>query len=119
MVIPAELHPDSGPGPKILDPFADKVLPGSTYFSGMPKTNPCTQGPGIYNVDYRLANNQVCTLQAGLYVFTGSLSLNNTSKLLGTGVSLYFTCRTGTMPRACNSNGGVGESGRRVRCPQR
>lgn len=84
-----------------------------TNFASMPGpfTNPCTQGPGIYNVDYRVGNNVTCTLQPGLYVFTGVLSLNNTSKLLGTGVSMYFTCRTGAVPRPCNSNGGAGESG--------
>jgi hypothetical protein len=69
------------------------------------RTNPCTQGPGIYtSQDLR---NATCTLQSGLYVIrsgTWDLAGNASTLLKGTGVTLYFTCSTGTSPRACNPN---------------
>jgi hypothetical protein len=100
--------PTPSQGPRIEDPFATRTLPTDFSTLGSPKTNPCTQGPGIYNTAYELGSNETCTLSSGLYVFTSKLSLKNNSKLLGTNVSLYFTCRTGATPRACGSGGEVG-----------
>ncbi len=99
-------NPPPTSGPRIEDPFASKVLPTNFASLGAPKTDPCTQGPGIYNDAYEVSGT--CTLSSGLYVFTNKLHLKNNGNLLGTGVSLYFPCVTGTTPRACSSSGELG-----------
>jgi hypothetical protein len=93
-------------GPRIEDPFINKALPTDFSTLGAPKTNPCTDGPGIYNVAYEVSGT--CTFSPGLYVFTNKLHLKNNGNLLGTGVSLYFPCVTGTTPRACSAGGELG-----------
>lgn len=103
----SDFDPEPESGPRIEDPFAGVTFPS---YSGLPaKSNPCGGGggTGAYG-SYEVGNNATCTLSPGLYVFTGTLSLKNTSKLRGTGVTLLFTCKTGTTPRACNA---PGESG--------
>ncbi len=92
----------------IIDPLAGLLLPPAAM-AGLPaRTDPCTQGPGIYTgVNLR---NRSCTLSPGLYVIrsgTWDMAGNASTLLRGTGVTLYFTCSTGTAVRACN----VGESG--------
>lgn len=91
----------------IKDPLAHLVLPPdmSTLTN---KINPCVSGPGIYDgFDLR---GMTCTLSPGLYVIKSGvwdMSGNTSTLLQGTGVTLYFTCSTGTAVRECN----VGEAG--------
>jgi Flp pilus assembly protein TadG len=100
--------PDPTEGvPPIQDPLAHIPLPPD--MTGLvPKSNPCTEGPGIYTG--RDLRNATCTLASGLYVIragTWDLAGNASTVLAGTGVTLYFTCSTGTTPRPCTT----GESG--------
>ena len=85
----------------IVDPLANLSMPD--YSALLPKTNSCTQGPGIY------ASVQACPggMLPGLYVFTGSTHLSGQSDVVAPGVTMYFTCGTPTVPRPCNT----GESG--------
>ena len=101
--------PVTGAAP-IKDPLA--AVDFSTFAAGLtPKSNPCVGGPGIYGA-YSISGS-VCNLAPGRYVIAGSsgsawdLSGNASTQLRGTGVTLYFTCGTSTVPRACNS----GETG--------
>jgi hypothetical protein len=69
-----------------------------------PKTDPCSAsasagGQGIYG-DVALPKS-TCTLQPGLYVITGAWTAANKSVLAGTGVTLYFTCKSAGVPRVC------------------
>jgi hypothetical protein len=74
------------------------------------KVDPCgagaTHGPGIYGS--RNLRNDTCELQPGLYVIAGNsgtvwdLAGNASTRLTGSGVTLYFTCGTQTTPRPCN-----------------
>ena len=90
----------------VADPLVDFTLPPD--MTGLTvKTDPCTQGPGIYgSVDLR---SRTCTLAPGLYVVAGSsgtkwdLSGNVTTQLLGTGVTIYMTCGTPSAVVACTS----------------
>lgn len=102
----SDFTPEPESGPRIEDPFAALVLP--SYAGLARKTDPCGAGggSGVYQ-DYELGNG-TCTLSAGLYVFTGRLSLKNTSRLTGTGVTLLFTCGTSTAPRTCSTSGEPG-----------
>ncbi|SDT20620.1 Flp pilus assembly protein TadG [Nocardioides scoriae] len=92
------------------DPWAARTdLPPST--TGLTaRTNPCSTGtaggPGIYG-DFAFPKS-TCTLQPGLYVVRGAWTESNKSVLAGTGVTLYFTCSTGSTPRPCNSPGELG-----------
>jgi Flp pilus assembly protein TadG len=103
--------PDPSTGaPPIKDPLADVPMPPS--FAGLtPKSNPCADGPGFYGAQ-NLRNN-TCNLTPGLYVIAGDsgttwdLAGNESTRLLGNGVTLYFTCGNSLVPRACNP----GESG--------
>jgi hypothetical protein len=100
---PAQIAP-------FADPWASRTdLPPST--AGLvPKTDPCsataTGGQGIYG-DFDLPKT-TCTLQPGLYVIAGAWTASNQSVLAGTGVTLYFTCATGSTPRACAAGGEPG-----------
>lgn len=99
-------QPDPTVGvPAIADPLADFLA--KPDMSGLtPKTNPCTQGPGIYpGINFSGA----CTLLPGTYVIVGQWSFSgNSDSLAGTGVTLFFTCGTTTSVRACNSPGEAG-----------
>jgi Flp pilus assembly protein TadG len=94
--------------PRIVDPLAAFVLPFATQSSLTGKTNPCAEGPGIYD-GYKLTGG-TCSLRPGLYVFTGDLELaGNPSTLFNAdGVTMYFTCGSGTVPAACPSTGDEG-----------
>jgi hypothetical protein len=99
--------PDPTTGvPPIKDPLAEVPLPPS--FAGLtPLSNPCTDGPGIYGG--RNLRNTTCVLAPGLYVIAGGsgttwdMAGNDSTKLLGSGVTLYFTCGSAVLPRACNA----------------
>ena len=93
--------------PAIEDPLAGLPLPPD--MSGlMPRANPCTDGPGIYGA--RNLRGITCNLAPGLYVISGPASGSGTiwdmagssdTHLNGTGVTLYFTCGTPTVPAPC------------------
>ena len=90
--------PDWTTGPHITDPFAGVTLPVSPYAGLTAKTNPCTQGPGIYG-SYNI-KNETCVLQQGAYVFTGTLSFQNTGSHLtsnGAPVTLFFASPSGKL----------------------
>ncbi|MCW2817874.1 MAG: hypothetical protein JWR42_661 [Marmoricola sp.] len=93
--------------PAITDPLAQLPLPPD--FSALQnKTDPCTQGPGIYTGQN--LNNKTCNLLPGLYVIragTWDGSGNQTGRLAGTGVTLYFTCSNGTVPAPCAGTAGA------------
>ena len=88
--------------PAIPDPLGLMSMPDITGL--VPHTNPCTQGPGIYgSMNLR---GFTCTLSPGLYVIAGSSSVwdmagNSSTHLTGTGVTLYFTCGTSSVPAPC------------------
>jgi Flp pilus assembly protein TadG len=83
------------------DPLTSLTLPLIT--TGPPalsaKTNPCTDGPGLYgsaDISSLLPNKvTTCTLTSGLYVISGTWSLKNNDLLAGTGVTLYVTSPSG------------------------
>lgn len=90
----------------IADPYLDVVtmpLPRETLTA---KTDPCTQGPGVYGA--LTLPNSTCTLSPGVYFVTGLWDMNNNTMLQGTGVVLYGTCGTPTAPVGCSSSGQVG-----------
>ena len=93
--------------PAITDPLAQLTLPPD--FSALQNhTDPCTQGPGIYTGQN--LNNKVCNLTPGLYVIragTWDGSGNQSGRLAGTGVTLYFTCSSGTDPTPCAGAAGA------------
>lgn len=70
------------------DPLASLVLPLSDPTLTV-KTDPCTEGPGIYNTNISLGNNVVCTLQPGLYVVNSTWLIGNNTVVKGTGVTIY------------------------------
>lgn len=83
-----QFDPPATQGVIIPDPFADMVLPLSE--SGLAnKTDPCSQGPGIYASNFQMPNGPVCTLAPGPYVIKGTWSAKNNSLIKGTGVTLY------------------------------
>ena len=53
------------------------------------KTDPCTQGPGIYNTEINLGNNETCTLTPGLYVINKRWLIGNNTLVQGSGVTIY------------------------------
>lgn len=87
--------------PPIPDPLANLVLPPD--MTGLvPRTDPCTQGPGIY-AGWAVSGS-TCTLSPGLYVVRSGivdLSGNSNTVLRGTGVTIYLTCANGTLAAAC------------------
>ncbi len=96
--------PSTGADP-IEDPLAYIDLPPD--MTGLvARSNPCADGPGIYSGDKNL-RNATCELQPGLYIIRSGiwdLAGNSSTILKGTGVTLYFTCSSGSVPRECNAN---------------
>jgi hypothetical protein len=62
-------------------------------------------GPGRYG-SFAIPN-EACTLDPGLYVITGAWTMGNNTDLIGSGVTLYFTCGTPAAPHVC----ATGEAG--------
>jgi hypothetical protein len=89
---------------KMGDPLAGQVLPTP---SGPARTNPCTDGPGVYG-SKTFGNNETCVLAPGLYVLTGTWDMGNNTVFQGTGVTVYAVCGTPTAPRSCATTGEVG-----------
>jgi hypothetical protein len=86
------------------------TLPPS-YTGLTARTNPCNPvasggGPGYYGA-FSLPNS-TCNLLPGLYVITGTWDQKNNTDLVGPGVTLYFTCGSGTVPAPCTSPGQAG-----------
>lgn len=82
--------------PKLPDPLAGIVLPPAAAASLSTRSDPCTEGPGIYSGQN--LNGKVCNLAPGLYVIrsgTWDGSGNTSGELRGSGVTLYFTCASG------------------------
>ncbi|GAA2747921.1 hypothetical protein GCM10009868_39320 [Terrabacter aerolatus] len=81
--------------PQIPDPLGSLQMPLLT--TGLsPKSNPCTDGPGIYGA-FPIPKG-VCTLQPGAYAITGSWSMKNNSTLTSSGgVTLYFQSPSGML----------------------
>ena len=101
--------------PALTDPLGTYPWPQPPSYGGLstsPKTDPCTQGPGIYG-SVAMSGNVPCTLSPGLYVIAGgsgtTWSMSGSAPTTGTGVTLFFTCGTPTTPRNCNA-GEVGAS---------
>ncbi|WP_091784465.1 hypothetical protein [Pedococcus dokdonensis] len=91
--------------PPIADPLAGLLLPPASVSTLAVKTNPCTDGPGIYlnSIDA----SDPCIMSTGLYVFAGQFDLKNRT-VRANGVTMYFTCKTTTSPitiRPCSSGG--------------
>jgi hypothetical protein len=94
----ANANPDYAAGPHITDPFAGVTLPASPFAGLTAKSDPCTQGPGIYG-SFNI-KNQTCVLQQGAYVFTGTLSFQNTNSHLTSNnlpVTLFFASPNGKL----------------------
>ena len=105
--------------PALADPLATYPWPQPPTYAVPPtlpalsaKTDPCTQGPGIYG-SVAMTGNTPCTLSPGLYVIAGgsgtTWSMSGNAPTTGTGVTLFFTCGTSSTPRNCNP-GEVGAS---------
>lgn len=92
--------------PRVLDPLIATELPFAAQSSLTAKSDPCTDGPGVYG-DFR-SNGGTCTLQPGMYVFTGTLTLAGNGDFVAKDVTMYFTCGTASAPRACNAPGEMG-----------
>lgn len=92
--------------PRVVDPLAADVLPFATQSTLTAKTDPCTQGPGIYD-GYR-STGGTCHLLPGLYVFTDDFVLSGNGGLVADGVTMYFTCGSGGVPRPCADGGETG-----------
>ena len=88
--------------PRVVDPLAAEVLPFQLQSTLTAKTDPCTQGPGIYGG--LRSTGGTCTLQPGLYVFTGDVTLSGGAGLVANGATMYFTCGTPTAVRACEQS---------------
>lgn len=90
-----QFSPPWVPDPVITDPLASMNLP--LFTTGLVhKTDPCTQGPGIYG-SFEIPKNPDCVLSQGAYVFTGALTMKKNSVLTssGSGVTLYFMSPNG------------------------
>jgi hypothetical protein len=63
--------------------------------------------PGRY--DDILIKNVACDLAPGLYVITGRMEMNSAdSRVMGNGVTLFFTCGTRQSPSGCGSGSAGG-----------
>lgn len=96
------------------DPWAAATNVPPAVTGGVETSPPCStsgrrgtpgNGPGRYG-DFEVPN-EACTLDPGLYVITGEWSMKNNSDLIGSGVTLYFTCGTPDAPHVC----ATGEAG--------
>lgn len=92
--------------PQIEDPYTD-VLSFPLPYTATVKTDPCTQGAGVYGA-VSFANNLTCTLSAGTYAIVGKWILGNSTILKGTGVTLYATCGTTASRHVCAATGELG-----------
>jgi hypothetical protein len=102
----ARYEPDPLIGqPAIRDPL--EFMPPIDYSALTTKTNPCTAPPAGGPGKYGGYASSCSSLPSGLYVITGEWKFTGNENLLGSDVTLYFTCGTAATPRPCNP----GESG--------
>jgi hypothetical protein len=107
-----------GGAPTSVDPFEDPWKTATNVppaVAGSVKSTPACStagkkgeagnGPGKYG-DFEIPN-EACTLAPGLYVVTGAWTMKNNTDLVGSGVTLYFTCGTPGSPHVC----AAGEAG--------
>ena len=80
--------PSTTPISPFGDPMATLALPLSDP-SLTVKTDPCSQGPGIYNSPISLGNNVACVLTPGLYVVSNTWLIGNNTTITGTGVTVF------------------------------
>jgi hypothetical protein len=108
-------------GQPVQDPFAeDPNVPPPPDFNYLGLTlhdsgtlKSCDTGstadslaPGRYNsINFPKGP---CTLEDGLYVITGELSLDGQAEVDGQAVTLFFTCGTADFPRPCAEGGEEG-----------
>ena len=76
------------------DPLVDLPLPLIDATATV-KTNPCTQGPGIYNTNITLGNNVTCNLTPGLYTINKTWLIGNNTLIKGSGVTVYVPAPDG------------------------
>lgn len=104
--------PQTGIAP-VPDPLANVPAPatsGPNYGAITLNGNgSMTIQPGIYS-QIIVNGNGTLNLQPGTYVITGSLILNGNPTIIGTGVTVYFTCSgyTSTATQPCNGSPGAG-----------
>src|SRR5205823_9632920 len=95
---------------QIADPYASVTPPS---FTGCDHTNYSTHGiavlsHGVYCGGMSLGSSAVVTLQPGIYYLDrGSLSMQGSASLTGTGVTLVFTSSTGSNYAYANLSGGA------------
>jgi Flp pilus assembly protein TadG len=106
--------PVTNSGVPVDDRYQGRAMPST---SGLPDSGSDSVGcgpggepsltPGRYN-DI-VIKNVSCDLAPGLYVITGKMEMNSAdSRLLGNGVTLYFTCGTRQSPSGCGSGSAGG-----------
>lgn len=83
-----QFNPSPTTIPAFTDPLATSLTLPLSLVGLSARSNPCTDGPGIYAADVNLPNG-TCTLQPGLYVVRGTWGAKNNTVLNGTGVTLY------------------------------
>ncbi len=104
--------PATNTGVAVKDPFQGRAMPSA---AGLPNSGAddvaCGPGgvgsltPGVYGSI--TVKNATCALAAGRYVITGSVTFQSAeSRLVGNGVTLYFTCGDRTSPHTCANEAG-------------
>jgi hypothetical protein len=104
--------PATNTGVAVKDPFQSRAMPSA---AGLPNSGAdevaCGPGgvdsltPGVYT--HVTIKNVTCVMAAGRYVITGNMTLQSAdSRVLGNGVTLFFTCGNRTTPRSCSNEAG-------------
>lgn len=104
--------PATNTGVAVKDPFQASAMPSA---AGLPNSGSddvaCGPGgvdsltPGVYK-DIAI-KNVTCVLASGRYVITGSVTFQSAdSRMVGDGVTLFFTCGNRTTPRSCTNEAG-------------
>lgn len=101
-------------GLSVSDPFVSSSLPTSFGAAYSSDTVTCGSGgistlaPGVYR-DIAIRNG-TCTLKDGLFVVTGTLTMesNPATRLSAANTTLFFACGTRLSPRTCASPGETG-----------
>ncbi|MGN6607541.1 MAG: hypothetical protein ACTHMS_11115, partial [Jatrophihabitans sp.] len=87
-VCPTNWYPNSG---TVADPYYGLPAPSSTVTQTNYNCSGNTVSPGVYANTLSIGGNTVCTLQPGIYIFHGGISLAGTSSMVSSGgVLLYF-----------------------------
>lgn len=92
------------------DPYAGVPMPayGGCNFTNLKINASTTLNPGVYCNGVQINAGAVVTLNPGVYVFNrGTLSVNGSATLRGTGVTLFFTSNTGSNYADLVFNGGA------------